>query len=150
MILYNCDSFVAAWAAQKLGRPVGGAYPRTIGIMRRGELVAAVIYSDYKHPDIHASIVSTTPAWCTRRALRHILRYPFVQLGCKRVTAVTEATNHPAREFLCRLGFRQEGIHPDARPTGDAVSYGLLARDAARWLAEEDQVVEFTERATAA
>ena len=147
MILYGHDRYVVDWASRQLGRSVGGEFPRTIGIIRNWELVAAVIYSEYKHPDIHASIVSTTPAWCTRRALRHILRYPFVQLGCKRVTAVTEATNHPAREFLCRLGFRQEGIHPDARPTGDAVSYGLLARDAAKWLAEEGKSVEFTESA---
>jgi hypothetical protein len=35
---------------------------------------------------------------------------------------------------LLRLGFRQEGIHTDALPMGDAVSYGLLAKDAAKWI----------------
>jgi RimJ/RimL family protein N-acetyltransferase len=64
-----------------------------------------------------------------------ILRYPFVQLRCARVTAVTQSQNARARGFLCRLGFRQEGVHPDALPSGDAVSYGLLARDATRWIA---------------
>lgn len=142
LVVYGYDKSVAAWASQHLGRPIGGDMPRSLAVYRGGEIIAAVIFSEYKHPDIHASIVSTTPAWATRRTLRHILRYPFVQLGCKRVTAVTEATNQPAREFLCRLGFRQEGVHTDATPSGDAVSYGLLARDAARWLAGEQSVVE--------
>ena len=69
------------------------------------------------------------------RAIRAMLRYPFVQLSCVRLTAVTPARNVRARAFLARLGFRQEGVHPDALPGGDAVSYGLLARDAARWIA---------------
>ena len=69
------------------------------------------------------------------RPIRAMLRYPFVQLGCARLTAVTPAQNRAARAFLARLGFRQEGVHPDALPGGDAVSYGLLARDAARWIA---------------
>ena len=150
MIVYGHDRAITAWASKQLGRPIGGEWPRTIAVFRKGEIVAAVIYSEYKHPDIHVSIVTTTPAWCTKRALRHILRYPFIQLGCKRITAVTEVTNHPAREFLCRLGFRQEGIHPDARPGGDAVTYGLLARDAARWLAEEESSVGLTEPSRAA
>lgn len=147
MIVYGHDRVVTAWASRVLGRPVGGDHPRTIAVFHKGEMVAAAIYSEYKHPDIHISMVSTTPAWCTRKSIRHILRYPFVQLGCKRVTAIIEATNHPAREFLCRFGFRQEGIHPDVWPSGDAISYGLLARDAAKWLAEEKPSVEFAQSA---
>jgi RimJ/RimL family protein N-acetyltransferase len=49
------------------------------------------------------------------------------------------ATNQPARAFLCRLGFKQEGIHPDALPDGDAVTYGLLRKDAARWLEDKER-----------
>jgi RimJ/RimL family protein N-acetyltransferase len=137
VVVYGFDKCVAAWASERLGRPVGGEWPRTIAIFRKGEIVAAVIYYDYRHPDIHASIASTTPAWATKDALAAIMRYPFIQLGCKRITAGTEASNHPAREFLCRLGFKQEGYHRDAAPNGDVVSYGLLRKDAARWLAED-------------
>jgi RimJ/RimL family protein N-acetyltransferase len=54
------------------------------------------------------------------------------------------ATNQPARAFLCRLGFREEGYHPDALPLGDAVTYGLLRKDAARWLEDKERVETIT------
>src|SRR5579859_6036684 len=129
-----------AWASEKLGRSLLGPMRVALGVIRDCELLAVVVFSEYKGPDIHASIVSTSPRWFTRAHMREILRYPFIQLGCKRVTAVTDATNQSARSFLCRIGFRQEGIHVDAGIDGDTVSYGLLARDAARWLAEDRDV----------
>lgn len=138
MIIYNQSDLMMLWASEKLGRSLIGPQRVAVGVIRDHELVAAVVWSEFKWPDIHASIVSTSPRWATRGHLREILHYPFIQLGCKRVTAVTDATNQSVRSFLCRIGFRQEGVHVDANPTGDAVSYGLLAKDAARWLAEED------------
>ena len=35
----------------------------------------------------------------------------------------------------CAGSDRPEGFHADALPNADAVSYGLLAKDAARWIA---------------
>ena len=140
MIVYNHDHAMMAWASEKLGRSLLGPMRVALGVIRDAELMAVVVFSEYNGPDIHASIVSTSPRWFTRAHLREILRYPFIQLGCKRITAVTDATNQSARSFLCRIGFRQEGIHTDAAPWGDTVSYGLLAADAARWLAEDRDV----------
>ena len=111
---------------------------KAIGVVRRHEVVAVVVYNQWRHPNIEASIASETPLWASREALRAILAYPFIQLRCKRVTATTEATNQRARAFLCRLGFREEGVHPDALTSGTAITYGLLARDAARWLKAEE------------
>src|SRR5713226_1900011 len=108
----------------------------TIGVVRANEILAVAIYNQWQHPNIHITFVTASPRWASRQAIAAILRYPFVQLECKRVTAITEATNQSARTFLCRLGFKQEGYHPDLFASGDAVSYGLLARDAARWIAE--------------
>lgn len=136
MILYSHHQYVAKWAGERLGVTDWGPC-KTIGIIRDHELVAAVVYNRWLHPNIEASIASISPRWATPEAIRAILAYPFIQLRCKRVTATTEATNKRARAFLCRLGFRHEGTHPDALPTGTAVTYGLLARDAARWLGAE-------------
>lgn len=115
---------------------------RSFGVIRDAELVAIVVYSEYRHPNIEASIWSSTPRWATPPVLRALIQYPFLQLGVKRITATTEATNHRARGFLCRLGFREEGVHPDALPTGTAITYGLLRKDAARWLAEDTNLVQ--------
>jgi RimJ/RimL family protein N-acetyltransferase len=78
--------------------------------------------------------VTSSPRWASRGAIRTLLRYPFVQLRCARITAVTDAHNAQARAFLRRIGFRPEGFHADALPNADALSYGLLAKDAARWI----------------
>lgn len=138
MMLYGFDQAVARWAGERL-RVADWGPCRAIGIVRGGDLVAGVVYSQYRHPNIEVSIATSARSWATPGAIRAIMRYPFVQLGCKRLTATTEATNQRARAFLCRLGFRQEGLHPDALPTGDAVTYGLLARDAARWIGAEEE-----------
>ena len=133
MLLFDHDRALTRWAGARLGiddfRPC-----TTIGVAHQGEIVAAAIYNNYRPPNIEITFVTSSPRWASRGAIRAIMRYPFVQLGCKRLTAVTPARNAGARAFLRRLGFRQEGIHPDALPDGDAVSYGLLAKDAARWI----------------
>lgn len=136
---------LATYAGERLGlsrRPWEKC--RSFGIVRDGGLAAVIVFHDFRWPTIEASIWSATPRWATPAVLRVVMRYAFEQLACRRITAVTEATNQRARAFLCRLGFEQEGIHRDALPTGDAVSYGLLKAQAARWLTEEDNGQEFT------
>jgi RimJ/RimL family protein N-acetyltransferase len=133
MLLFDQDAALTRWAGARLGiadfRPCAA-----IGVAHAGEIVAAAIYNNYRPPNIDITFVTASPRWASRGAIRAMLRYPFVQLACCRLTAVTSAQNAPARAFLLRLGFREEGVHPDALPTGAAVSYGLLARDAARWI----------------
>lgn len=126
-----------AWASQILGYDAVAPNRLALAAVHDGQIVGAAIFHDFNWPDIQVTMASTSPRWATRANFRELLRYPFVHCRCKRLTAITGATNQRARAFLCRFGFRQEGIHPDALPSGDAISYGLLARDAARWLAED-------------
>jgi RimJ/RimL family protein N-acetyltransferase len=135
MLVFGFDREVAKWAGDRVGISDFGP-SAAIGVAHNGEIVAAAVYSNYLHPNIHVTFVTSSPRWASPGAIRAILKYPFTQLGCKRVTAITEAKNQPARAFLCRLGFKQEGIHPDSFPEDDGISYGLLARDAARWITE--------------
>jgi RimJ/RimL family protein N-acetyltransferase len=135
MLIYGHDEAVAAWAGERLGISDWGPC-RAIGVMRDGAMAAAAVFHQYRHPAIEISFVTANRRWATPRTVRGIMRYPFIQLGCKRLTAITEEANQPTRAFLVRLGFKQEGIHPDAFLSGAAVSYGLLRDDAARWLAE--------------
>jgi RimJ/RimL family protein N-acetyltransferase len=137
LMIYNHDAALAKWAGDRIGVSDFGP-SRAIGIIRNQTLAAAAIFHHYRPPDIEISFVTATKRWATPQAVRAIMRYPFLQLGCKRLTAITKATNQPTRAFLCRLGFHLEGLHPDVFDDDDAVSYGLLRRDAARWLAEDD------------
>ena len=133
MLILGWNRELARWAGERIGVDDFGPCV-AIGVAHKGEIVAAAVYNQYRHPNIQVTFVTSSPRWASPGAIRSILAYPFLQLKCKRVTAVTEATNQPARAFLCRLGFREEGVHPDALPSGDAVTYGLLVRDAVRWL----------------
>ena len=123
------------WASDRLGLKSFGPCS-VVGVHHGNKLVAVAVFSEYRHPNIEITFVTESPRWASPKTVRTILSYPFLQLGCKRITAITEAANQPARAFLCRLGFCKEGEHPDALPTGMAITYGLLRKDAARWLEE--------------
>lgn len=137
--LYGEDAAVARWVGDRLDIVDFGPCA-AIGFMRNDELIAGVVYNNWHHPSdpglIEASIASTTPRWCNRATLAVIFGYPFNQLGCRRLTATTEAKNQPVRAFLCHLGFREEGVIRQGFPTDDAVVYGML-RGEWPWQARE-------------
>src|SRR6185437_5777029 len=120
----------------------------SIGVVHRNELVAVAVFNNFRLPNIEITFVTSSPRWASPGAVRAILRYPFVQLRCKRLTAIIEATNQPARAFLCRLGFKLEGIHPDVFASGAAETYGLLRKDAQRWVAEESPLEQIQSAST--
>ena len=137
MLIYGHDRELALWAGKHLGYEgaIGAPQnPVAIGVERSGRIVAAAVFYDYRLTSIEVTFVTTTPRWASRDNIKAILSYPFLQLRCRRLTAITEACNVEARAFLRRLGFRQEGVHPDGFESGDGISYGLLRRDAERWL----------------
>lgn len=136
MLVYGHDRELALWAGLKLGYdgPIRSTEPTAIGVARHGKIVAAAVFYDYRLTSIEVTFVTTTPHWASRANIKAILSYPFVQIGCRRLTAITEEGNLDARAFLERLGFRQEGVHPDGFVSGTGISYGLLRRDAERWL----------------
>lgn len=133
---------MARWAADQLKVENWVGLAGAIGVVRGSDIVAAAVFYNYRAPDIEIAFVTTNKRWATPQVVRGIFRYPFIQLGCKRITALTEVTNQPTRAFLCRLGFREEGYHVDAFLTGDGISYGLLRKDASRWLAEDKKCLE--------
>lgn len=132
-IIAGHDVAVAEWVRRHFGHEVEWGPCAAVGIARDGELIAGVVFNNFRWPSIEASIASTRPDWASRRNLAAIFAYPFRQLDCRRVGALTEVTNQPVRAFLCRLGFRQEGICRDALVSGDAVIFGMI-RAECRWL----------------
>src|SRR5262249_38589283 len=101
MLIFGCDRELALWAGERIG--IADFAPCVaIGVPHKGAIVGAAIYSQYRPPNIEVTFVTPSPRWASPGAVRAILRYPFVQLRCKRITAITEATNQPARAFLCR------------------------------------------------
>jgi hypothetical protein len=133
MLVYGHDEQLAAWIGEQLGARFTPPYS-CIGILRHDQLAAACLYNNFMPPDIQMTIASVTPRWASRQVIARLFGYPFLELGCLRVSALTRVHNLPARDFLARLGFRQEGYHPQMFLDDDGVSYGLLRADANHWL----------------
>ena len=95
------------------------------------ELMAGVVFNGYTPPAIcrHIAAEKMTPTF-----IAVIMDYAFRQLKCKRVTGVIDRKNRASRRFALHLGAKLEGVMRDATPNGDTCIYGLLRKDAERWL----------------
>ena len=133
------DEELATWA-EKSGV---GPFQRpltAIGVSDKdNKIMAVAIYNNYRHDsDIEVSFVAATPRWATQGNIRAILSYPFVQLGVKRLSAITTKKNKRCRKLLIGLGFKQEGVHPYAGENGaTAITYGLYSEPAQKWVGQD-------------
>jgi len=135
-LVYGDDARVAKWVGERARVQEFG--PCTaIGIARDGRLVAGVVYNRYSGPNVEASIASDWPGWWTRGNLFALFWYPFGQLGCRRITAVTRAGNDRAQRMLAKMGFKAEGRCRHAFWDDDGIVYGMLAEEC-RWIGGAD------------
>lgn len=132
MILLGADREVSEWVRSRLGIDDFGPCV-TMGFVHKDCFIAGAVFNNWRHPGIELSFAADSPRWATKGNITALLSYPFVQLGCARLTAYTRAANERARTVLVGLGFEQEGYHPHGFPDDDAVSYGLL-REKNRWM----------------
>lgn len=97
------DERVARFVSERLG--VGLCPPYSVvGIERDGTVIAGVIFNHFEGTDCHVSVAGT--GW-TREFLRAVGSYIFGQLGCLRVTLITEQPQ--VIELALRLGGQIEG-----------------------------------------
>ena len=135
-LIFGKDEELALWA-EKSGI---GPFQRpltAIGVAGiDGKIMAVAIYNNYRYSDdIEISFVAATPRWATQGNIRAMLSYPFVQLGVKRLSAVTNKNNKRSRKLLTGLGFKQEGVHPFAGKDGEtAMTYGMYLEPAKKWI----------------
>jgi RimJ/RimL family protein N-acetyltransferase len=134
-LLYHQDDRVRQFVATINKRAPDFGLSTAVGVTLDGELIAGVVYNNYRRFDLDMHVSATSPKWASRKIVGTLLAYPFVQLGCVRVTATIAATNDRARKLLRQLGFHVEGFHPRAwEGREDALSFGMLRSDAARWI----------------
>lgn len=120
---------IARFVAQTAGRPFADMHTSytALGWVRRGELIAGLIYKDFTASNcgIHIGTIGGGH-WLTRTLLRAIFDYPFNQLGLRRMTAPIAKKNKPARRFAENLGFCYEGCLKHYYPDDDLIVYGML------------------------
>lgn len=70
----------------------------------------------------------------SRRLIKFIGTYCFVDNGCSRITARTRADNTKAIETLQRCGFALEGRQRGYFDDTDALIFGLLKKESKLWV----------------
>ena len=125
-VLFGADDLVAAFVAQRVPR-TSLQNMAALGVIRRNQLVAGVVYQNFRDIDIEVVIAADRSDWAFPSTLRTLFADPFVQLGVVRMTAIIGRKNKKSRAFCKALGFREEGICRKAMDgREDAVLYGLL------------------------
>lgn len=126
-LVYGQDTRVRDWVAERIGEDLSDANV-AIGVEEDGELIAGVAYNMYTGAAICMNVAATPgKRWTTKEFMYAFFAYPFVQLGCRRVTGLVRASNVVARKFDEHVGFTQEGVLRQAFADGeDAILYGML------------------------
>lgn len=96
------DRRVLEFVSQRLG-----LFPESsacIGLVRGGAVVTGVVFNNFEGTDIHITVAGSV--W-TRPLLRAVGDYVFRQLGCIRMTAITE--NDRVLDLSLRCGGMIEG-----------------------------------------
>lgn len=128
---------VAAWVCARVRdmAPISTTEFEAIGFASAdGTLIGGAVYTSYYRLADGTCDITLTGAgnrgWLSRTTLRVIFGYPFGQLNCSRVTAITSKPNRRSRDLLERLGFRHEGTIRGAFGRGrDGLLYGLLREE---------------------
>lgn len=131
-ILAGQDERVMEWMRARLPFEQSEIPYTAIGLLTEvGTLCAGVMYEYFTRVDVHAHIVAER---LTRHFIGEAFRYPFLQLGVRRITVPVVATNARAIGFVEGLGFVHEGtMRKRWRDGSDLLIYGML-RAECRWL----------------
>lgn len=134
-IIYGLDELVAEWVSQQLpGRPELKPCV-AIGFAIEDRIIAGAVFNNYRGGSIEWSMAATDKRWMTRRTLRAIFAYPFVQVSVRRLQVTVAKRDKRTRKMVQRLGFKFEGIGRKAMSDGsDAAVYSLLRHEAQKWL----------------
>ncbi len=129
-LIFGADRQVADFVENQLGQDVSFSKDfSAIGVGNEQGLVAGVVYNNFEGRDIQSSIASTSPNWASRGVLYAIFAYPFLQLKCARLSALTRSQNVKSNIFLRKAGFRQEGLLRNWYEDDDAIVYGMLKNE---------------------
>lgn len=140
MIVTQPKDLIGQWVAEKCGLPnAWGGFSALADIDERGIRVG-VIYNHFfpvgdRYHDCYMSVAARDGCpWAQSDFLSHAFEYPFIQLGCERVTAAIERNNIRSRRLCERLGFEYEGEKLKGTPNDDIVFYRLFKQD---WINEQ-------------
>ena len=103
-------------------------------------IVAGVVYSRFcargggLFQDCDMNIAARKGSlWATPEFLHRVFHYPFIQLGCKRVTALIGANNLASIKMVEHIGFKREAEIQRGLPDQNLLIYGLFPENC-KWI----------------
>lgn len=132
---FGKDELVAEWIASRIphlrGEGLGPCVTMHVVDDEHTKILGAVAFQNHRpqYRSIEWSAAADTANWLTPKIINQIMRYPFVQLGCVRITAFIAKRNTRSRDFQERFGFKQEGTLRRQFGGDDCVVYGMLHSD---------------------
>jgi len=134
-VIYGQDKHVIEWVGARIDENEFGPNAVGIGLAEDGDLIAGVVFNLYTEASICMHVAAAPgKRWMTRDFLWRSFAYPFLQLGCNRVTGLVREDNLEAQRFDEHLGFRREGLIRKGCTDGtNLILYGML-REECRWL----------------
>lgn len=116
---------VGQWVCERTGGTYSPVDSAAIGLARDDTLIAGVLYDHYNQASVAMHVAADVRQWLNRAYLQACFRYPFLQLGVRKVLGLVDATNKQARRFDEHLGFSLEAVIADAAPGGDLLIYSM-------------------------
>lgn len=108
-------------------------------VVRCERFAGAVLYTNYRETSIEMGWAGE-PGWATREHLRDMFAYPFIQLGCLRVSGCIRRSNSASRKFAKDIGCREVGVlEHEYGPGEDGILY-TITRDSCRWIKSDRKV----------
>ena len=135
MIIAGQSEVIARWVQARVPDSKFDC-PAGFGVARDGRLAAGVIFHNFDahRGDIELTLAADSPRWATKEMFQAAFAYPFLQLGCRRVTVRIQEGNYRARKLIEGTGFKLEGLLRNASAEGGGLLiYGML-REECRWL----------------
>lgn len=134
-VITEPKELIGRYVASKQGQTKEWQNYSAIGLLNSNEeLVAGVVFDCYQHPNI---LMHISAERLSRGFMDAIVRYPFEQLQCKRITGTILKSNKKSRRFANHMGFKLEGVMRNAHEDGDVCIYGLMKKDAQKWMRQE-------------
>jgi RimJ/RimL family protein N-acetyltransferase len=112
---------------------VSGA--QAIGLSKDGDLIAGAIYEGFNGHNVWVHLAGMPGRrWMTRQFLYAGFAYPFIQLGCSRISGYVEAWNMDARRLDEHFGYKQEAVLRGAASDGGDVILYVMRREDCRYV----------------
>src|SRR6188768_1154682 len=111
------------WTAAQIGTAFLPYAEVCIGLRRRGEFVAGVIYEDWNGKSIVTHIA--IKGCMTSKYLAAIFHYPFVTCNAHKIIAPVCADNARSIKMVKNMGFEVEATLKDAAPNGDILIFTM-------------------------